>query len=104
MNGGRKVIIRIVFLGADEERVKRLERILSDYEIEADVISSDSDLLVGKVQIMKGDLLTGFELPTQKLAVVTEEELFTKRAKRSSRRQKLSNAERIKKLLRTKSW
>ena len=45
---------------------------------------------------MKGDLLTGFELPIQKLAVVTEEELFTKRVKRSSRRQKLSNAERIK--------
>ena len=86
----------IVFLGADEDRVKRLERILSDYEIEADVVSSDSDLLVGKVQIMKGDLLTGFELPIQKLAVVTEEELFTKRVKRSSRRQKLSNAERIK--------
>ena len=34
--------------------------------------------------------------PIQKLAVVTEEELFTKRVKRSPRRQKLSNAERIK--------
>ena len=33
--------MRIVFLGADEERVKRLERVLADYEIEADVISSD---------------------------------------------------------------
>ena len=60
------------------------------------MISSDSDLLVGRVQIMKGDLHTGFELPIQKLAVVTEEELFTKRVKRSPRRQKLSNAERIK--------
>ena len=86
----------IVFLGADDERVKRLERILADYEIEADVISDQSDLMTGKVQIMNGDLLTGFELPIQKLAVVTEEELFTKRAKRTQRKQKLSNAERIK--------
>ena len=56
--------------------------ILADYEIEADVISDQSDLMTGKVQIMQGDLLTGFELPIQKLAVITEEELFTKRAKR----------------------
>ncbi|MCQ6276722.1 transcription-repair coupling factor [Bacillus sp. V3B] len=84
----------ILFLGSDEDRVKRLERILADYDIEATVTSNE--LLKGKVQIMQGDLLTGFELPIQKLAIVTEEELFTKRAKRSSRRQKLSNAERIK--------
>ncbi len=32
----------------------------------------------------------------QKLAVITEEELFKKRLKRPMRRQKLSNAERIK--------
>ncbi|WP_338471278.1 transcription-repair coupling factor [Niallia sp. XMNu-256] len=85
-----------VFLGADDDRVKRLERILADYEIEADIINEQSDLMPGKVQIMKGDLLTGFELPLQKVAVVTEEELFTKRAKRTKSKQKLSNAERIK--------
>ena len=48
------------------------------------------------MQIVKGDLLSGFELSAQKVAVVTEEEIFTKRTKRSPRRQKLSNAERIK--------
>ncbi|MBB6447469.1 transcription-repair coupling factor [Bacillus benzoevorans] len=85
----------ILFLGMDEERIKKLERVLQDYEIEAD-ITSGTDLLTGKVQIVKGDLLTGFELPIQKIAVVTEEELFTKRAKKTQRRQKLSNAERIK--------
>ena len=85
----------ILFLGSDEERVKKLERVLQDYDIEA-VVTSGEELLAGKVQIIKGDLLTGFELPIQKMAVVTEEELFTKRAKKTSRRQKLSNAERIK--------
>ncbi|WP_428910336.1 transcription-repair coupling factor [Niallia sp. Krafla_26] len=86
----------IVFLGADKDRVERLERILADYEIEADVVDAQSDLVTGKVQIMEGNLLTGFELPIQKVAVVTEEELFTKRVKRTNRKQKLSNAERIK--------
>lgn len=86
----------IVFLGSDSDRVKRLERILTDYEIEADILNDQEKLAASKVQIVKGDLNTGFELPIQKLAVVTEEELFTKRAKRSQRRQKLSNAERIK--------
>lgn len=92
----RKGRYAIVFMGADDERVKRLERILADYEIEADVINGQSDLITGKVQIMKGDLLTGFELPIQRLAIVTEEELFTKRVKRTQHKQKLSNAERIK--------
>ena len=85
----------IVFLGSDEERVKKLERVLLDYEIEA-TITSRQHLQNGIVQIVKGDLLSGFELSAQKVAVVTEEEIFTKRTKRSPRRQKLSNAERIK--------
>lgn len=85
----------ILFLGPDDERVKKLERVLEDYEIEARV-SDDQELLPGKVQVMKGSLNTGFELPIQKIAVITEEELFNKRAKRSVSRQKLSNAERIK--------
>ena len=86
----------ILFLGADDDRVKKLERVLEDYEIEATISRSNQQLLPGKVQIMKGNLQTGFELSIQKIAVITEEELFTKRVKKSANRQKLSNAERIK--------
>ncbi|MDQ0247593.1 transcription-repair coupling factor (superfamily II helicase) [Bacillus fengqiuensis] len=86
----------VVLLGANQERVEKLERVLADYEISASVLSSDSDIVQGKVQIMQGDLQAGFELPMQKLAILTEEELFKKRAKKTQRRQKLSNAERIK--------
>ncbi|MEH7108269.1 transcription-repair coupling factor [Bacillus sp. JJ1764] len=86
----------IVFLGPDEERVKKLERVLEDYEIESSIVSADQQLLPGKVQIIKGNLQAGFELSIQKIAVITEEELFTKRLKKSAGRQKLSNAERIK--------
>ncbi|MFL6517302.1 MAG: transcription-repair coupling factor, partial [Bacillus sp. (in: firmicutes)] len=86
----------ILFLGPDEERVKKLERVLEDYEISSSVTTGDQQLLPGRVQIMQGNLQTGFELSIQKIAVITEEELFNKRVKKSTNRQKLSNAERIK--------
>jgi transcription-repair coupling factor (superfamily II helicase) len=86
----------ILFLGPDEERVKKLERVLEDYEINASIVAGGTQLNPGKVQIMKGNLHAGFELSIQKIAVITEEELFTKRVKKATNRQKLSNAERIK--------
>ncbi|MDQ0233284.1 transcription-repair coupling factor [Metabacillus malikii] len=86
----------IVFLGVNEERTKKLEQVLDDYEINSTIKHREDKLINGKVIIMEGDLQTGFELPMQKLAVITEEELFKKRVKKQVRRQKLSNAERIK--------
>jgi transcription-repair coupling factor (superfamily II helicase) len=86
----------VLFLGPDDERVKKLERVLEDYEIDVSIIDRGQQLLPGRVQIMRGNLQTGFELSIQKVAVITEEELFTKRVKKSVNRQKLSNAERIK--------
>ncbi|WP_409303647.1 transcription-repair coupling factor [Peribacillus sp. SCS-155] len=86
----------VVLLGPDDERVSKLTRVLDDYEIEAAELSESSNILPGKIQIMKGSLNTGFELPMQKLAVITEQELFNKKTKKTIRRQKLSNAERIK--------
>lgn len=86
----------VLFLGPDEERVNKLQRVLEDYGVEASLIGKNQPLLPGKIQITQGNLHTGFELPIQKLAVITEEELFNKKTKKTPRRQKLSNAERIK--------
>ncbi|SFB22798.1 MULTISPECIES: transcription-repair coupling factor [unclassified Bacillus (in: firmicutes)] len=86
----------VLFLGPDEERVKKLERVLEDYEVEATFLKEDQDVLPGKVQIVRGTLQSGFELSIQKIAVITEEDLFNKKTKKTARRQKLSNAERIK--------
>ncbi len=93
----RKSQYAVVFLGATNERVKKLERVLADYEIDAVSIGKNDPLVRGRVQIMQGNLKDGFEFPMQKVALITEEELFKKQQpKRSQRRQKLSNAERIK--------
>jgi transcription-repair coupling factor (superfamily II helicase) len=86
----------VVFLGTDGERVQKLQRVLEDYEIDHSQVNEKGKILPGVTQIMKGSLHSGFELPIQKIVVITEEELFNKRTKKSSRRQKLSNAERIK--------
>ncbi|WP_141434184.1 transcription-repair coupling factor [Bacillus sp. 03113] len=91
----KKSRFSVVFLATDEERVKKLESVLADYDIDVS-ISYDQKIQKGKIQILQGSLLTGFELPIQKVAIITEGELFNKRTKKSSRRQKLSNAERIK--------
>jgi transcription-repair coupling factor (superfamily II helicase) len=87
----------VLLLGPDEDRVKKLQRVLEDYDIEAATVKNTDQVLPGVVQIAHGGLQTGFELPLQKLVVITEQELFNKKTtKKSNRRQKLSNAERIK--------
>jgi transcription-repair coupling factor (superfamily II helicase) len=86
----------VVLLGPDEERVKKLQRVLDDYKIEIAFVENGDKLLPGAIQMINGSLTSGFELPLQKLAVITEEELFNKKTQKKPRRQKLSNAERIK--------
>ncbi|MBA4538426.1 transcription-repair coupling factor [Bacillus aquiflavi] len=86
----------VIFLGADPERVKKLQRVFDDYEIDAIVNKENNMIINGKVQIIQGSLNAGFELSLEKLVVITEEELFNKKQKKTRQRQKLSNAERIK--------
>ncbi|ADU28346.1 transcription-repair coupling factor [Evansella cellulosilytica] len=86
----------ITFVCADNERADRMKSVLEDYDIESVVTSHDSPPVLGQTQIITGHLMSGFELPMQRLIIITEEEVFTKKTKRPKRRQKLSNAERIK--------
>ncbi|SDO59696.1 transcription-repair coupling factor [Alkalicoccus daliensis] len=87
----------VTFVSADEERAERLLRVMQDYEMEAAIVSADTQPSYGQAQIVISSLHAGFELPMQKLVVVTEEEVFTKKTpKKPKRTQKLSNAERIK--------
>lgn len=85
----------VLFLAPNKERAKRLQHVLEDYKI--NVVLNEGVISRGKAQIILGTLHSGFELPLYKLVVITEEEIFTnKKAKRTQRRQKISNAERIK--------
>lgn len=92
----QKADYAIVFLAVNQERAKRLQRVLADFGIDADIVDGTVGVVPAKIQIMMGAIQGGFELPLQKLAVITEQEVFTSHVKKPRKRQKLSNAERIK--------
>ena len=83
-----------VFIIADgEERMQKVKAILQDYEIAANLIGKPQK---AAYSVIDGDLSAGFELPLQRIAVVTDSELFQGKPKRKARPQKMTNAERIK--------
>lgn len=95
---------RIVFVAADEERAKRLERVLHDYDMEADLLLEAVETIPpGRPTIIIGNLQSGYELPLNKLAVITEGEVFTAKQRKARKvQQTMSNAERIKNYLELK--
>lgn len=86
----------ISFICAGDDRAVRMKSVLEDYEIEAAIVNSEHLPVKGQAQITIGHFMSGFELPLQRMIVITEEEVFTKKTRKPKRRQKLSNAERIK--------
>lgn len=83
----------VLFLANGQERLEKIKSMLEDYKI---------DVTIGYkgekgIFLVDAELSTGFELPLQRLAVVTDDELFKQQAKRKkTRTQKMTNAERIK--------
>lgn len=68
---------------------------LRDFEIPAS-LGDAADITPEKMQIIHGNLQTGFELPSARLVVLTEHDLFNAKPKRRVRHQTLANAERLK--------
>ncbi len=73
---------QIVVLVANEERKDRVYRIFEDYQITG-------------AEVKIGQLHSGFELPANRLVVLTETEIFGSKQRKSKRISKQSNAERI---------
>jgi len=85
----------VVILAQDHRRAEKIHSIFSDYNIDA-IMTEDVTLPVAKPTITIGNIRSGIELPLHKLVLITENELFKTRSKRIRKRQKISNAERIK--------
>lgn len=79
----------------DKERAEKVHQVFLDFDIESVIIGQDG-FIENHVNIVVGGMAAGFELPMRKLVVMTEKELFNKATKRQPRRQKMSNAERLK--------
>ncbi len=87
----------VVLLAESETRKTRIQSMLSDMKIPTVIDRIEHIDNSGQAVVTDGALSEGFELPYMKLVVVTEKELFKAREhKQSKRRQKLSNAEKIK--------
>jgi transcription-repair coupling factor (superfamily II helicase) len=80
----RKSGSRIIMLASTQERADRMRRVLEDYQIEP------PEILLAQMQ-------SGFELPSIRLVVITEGEMFTQKQRKARRADRqLDNAERIK--------
>lgn len=87
---------RVVILAEGKERLQKVQEVLEDYDMSSKIIHPDAQLSEPGVYLLDGDLNAGFELPLQRITVITDAELFKSRPKKRANRQKLSNAERIK--------
>ncbi|KHE71483.1 transcription-repair coupling factor [Halobacillus sp. BBL2006] len=86
----------VLILAPDENRREKIQSVLEDYDMEAVIAKEEVTLPLVKPTIMIGNISSGFEWPMHNLAVLTENELFKKRTAKPKRKQKMSNAERIK--------
>lgn len=85
-----------VIMTENADRAQEVEEIFKDHQMEAKIVSEDMPLEQEKIQILDYTLQQGFELVEEKVAVLTEKELFNRLAKKRRRQLNISNAERIK--------
>ncbi|MFC4768548.1 transcription-repair coupling factor [Effusibacillus consociatus] len=90
----RRSGVRVIFLAAGPERAERLERVLNDYGMEADRVTTLGGFGKRPV-ILEANLAGGFELVAFKVAVITENEVFSNKRKAKKIRA-LSDAQKLK--------
>ena len=83
----------VVLLIGDEKRRQSFSESLSDFKIP---IIETRSIQANQVQIMAGELSSGFEWPKLHLIVLTEHELFTQARRVAPRHRQINNAERLK--------
>ena len=82
----------VIFMTDVKERTGILQDMLEEHGVKVQIGTPTG----AGIFILSGHLTSGFELPMQKIAVVTEEELFKQQKKRKTRPKTMTNAERIK--------
>lgn len=85
----------VLVFANSKERQEKIADVLQDFEIVANTVKPDG-ILLGTVNIIGQTFSQGFDMPSSKLVVLTEKELFAKVPKKRPRRQHIENAERLK--------
>ncbi|WP_058305652.1 transcription-repair coupling factor [Gracilibacillus massiliensis] len=86
----------VIILAPNQSRMEKIQSVLEDYQMTAAISETLPSLPLAQTVITPGNISGGFELPMHKIAVITENELFKQKSPRKKRKQKISNAERIK--------
>ncbi|HEP1495137.1 TPA: transcription-repair coupling factor [Streptococcus pyogenes] len=74
---------------------ERLEKSFQDYQFRLPLVSGNQ-IVSRESQIVIGAISSGFYFADEKLALITEHEIYHKKIKRRARRSNISNAERLK--------
>lgn len=85
----------VVMMVQDQNRLEKVANTLADFGITV-TVTSPTKIIEGQAQLIANGLDNGFELPQNKLAVITERELFQKVTKKRRKMTTFNNAERIK--------
>ncbi|QNQ81796.1 transcription-repair coupling factor [Lactobacillus sp. PV012] len=84
-----------VILQADsKQRAREINQTMIDYGLDIPIVAKDK-ILPGKTQIMVGNLVNGFGLPSVNLVYLTERELFNQQKKVQRKVRTLENAQRL---------
>ncbi|EUJ28807.1 transcription-repair coupling factor [Listeria floridensis FSL S10-1187] len=76
----------VVILAPSIERAEKMQQTLSDYDMESVILKREEDVpKFGVIQFVIGSFQNGFELPLSKVAIISETELFNKRAKKNQK-------------------
>jgi transcription-repair coupling factor (superfamily II helicase) len=86
----------LLIMTENEERATHVQEMLAESEIKTEIIDAQTPISSTEIQILPFTVQKGFELIEEKVAVLTENEMFNRRTKRRHRQLNISNAERIK--------
>lgn len=87
----------VVIAANKPDRIEEIQDILREYEIETQSLKEGQPVSRGEVQLVTCPLSNGFELLDEKIAIISEKELFNRVAKKRPRRvAAASNAEKLK--------
>ena len=85
---------RLFILSMQEKKLDAIKNLLSENEIRFS--DRPSELCETQLVLLKGQLSGGFEIPSARLSIITEREIFGRQKRRAAvRRMKQSNGERI---------
>lgn len=95
MERWQKQEFTVIVMTANQERAEKVNQTLLDFEIPS-LITDRAHIKEQAIQVVPSSVQTGFELIHEKVAILTEKELFNRVTRKKARSTNISNAERLK--------